>query len=147
MGCKISEPLGYVAELEKPYEIDDEVPDAGHGAGALARAYLTAVLIEGDIPYPVQLILYLPVSSVEVKDTFRRIRNARNPVGHLLARRPALDAAGVTFYLEDAVWEIVIPLQFRARPDLACLEPSVHLADRGMLRGEKPPSGGPLYRP
>ena len=149
MGRKISEPLGDVAKLKEPYEIDDEIPDAGHDAGTVARAYLAAVLIEGDIPYPVQLVLNFPVTPVEIKDTFRGSLNTRYAVGHLFAAFSAFDRAGVPLYLEDGltVGKVDVALKLLARPDLAGLEPPVHLVDRGMLRGEKPPSGGPRCRP
>jgi hypothetical protein len=71
MGGEVSETLRDVAKFEESYDADDKIPYARHDVGALS--HLAAVFVEGDVPYPVQPILDLPVASVEGEDILRRI--------------------------------------------------------------------------
>ena len=144
MGREVSGALGDVPELEKPYEADDEVPDAGHDVGAVALPYLASVFIEGNIPYPVEPVLYFPMPPVDGKNTFGRIFNACDTVGHVMAMLPAFHKKGGPFYPEDClpIREVDIPLKLFACPYLSCLYPAVRFICIGMIRGGKPPSGG-----
>ena len=93
MRGEVSETLRDIAEFEKPYETDDEIPYARHQVGALAR--LMAVFVEGDVPYPVQSVLDLPMAPVEGKDPLRIVFKARNPVSCFRAAFPAFGVESV----------------------------------------------------
>lgn len=139
---EVSETLRDVAELEKPYEADDEIPDARHEVSALAR--LMTVLVEGNVPYPVQSVLDLPMAPVEGEDALGIVFQARDPVSCFRAAFPALREESGTFYPEDglSVREVDISLKFVARPYLSRLYPSMPFVGVCMIRGETPPYGG-----
>ena len=145
MGREVSGALGNVTELEKPYQTDDEIPDAGHDVGAVAFPYLASVFIESHIPYPVEPVLYFPMTPVDGKDAFCRILDARNAVGHVAAMLPAFHKQGGPFYSKDClpVGEVDVSLKFVACPYPSCLYPAVRFICIGMIRGGMPPYGGP----
>jgi hypothetical protein len=126
---EIPDTLGDVAELETPYEVNDEVPDAGHEVGAIAFSYLTAVLVEGDVPYPVKPVLDLPVGSVEGKDAVRSIFQACNAVNRFMTGFAAFDKKSSAFYPEDgpSIREIGVSIKFVTRPYLSRFDPSMGL--------------------
>lgn len=99
MRGEVSETLRDVAKFEKPYETDDEIPYARHEVGPLS--HLTAVFVKGDVPYPVQSVLDLPMTPVEGKDPLRIVFKARNPVSCF--RAPGNDAPSLANPREEAL--------------------------------------------
>jgi hypothetical protein len=97
----------------------------------------------------VESVLDLPMSSVQGKDTFRHILDARDAVDHFMAGFAAFGKEGGPFYPKDRlpVREVYVPLKFVAGPYRAGLDPPVRLVGSGVIRGERPPCGGSRCRP
>jgi len=58
---------GDVADTAEAKQSDHQVAQSGHYLGGSAGSDLAAVLVEGNIPHPVQAVLDAPVSSHEVQ--------------------------------------------------------------------------------
>jgi hypothetical protein len=123
-------------------QADGEVSQAGEHLGAVARAHATAVLVEGDIAYPMEAIFNGPVTSCRAEQLRRRgfVGRARSDAADdfpvELARGDDLADA---FDLEDlaAVGKREVVVELGAGPDSPGFEAAVALFDRLVLRGEK----------
>ena len=129
-------------------EGDRQVPEGGHHLGPSPAADLGAVLIERDIPHPVEAILNGPVGADERQEVGRGglgRREARDAVDGLAAVRPRRELLHLALETEDLpdMGERQVGVQGRARPQAPRLEPAVALLSGRGLRGEKRPTGGP----
>jgi hypothetical protein len=101
-----------------------------------------AVLVEGDIPDPVETILNGPVTSGQLHDARWRGflgSKAGNPVDDFGAFFVGSEVCGVALDAKDlfGVGKMRIIGEFRAGPDVTYLQSTMTLIDGCVLRGEK----------
>ena len=63
LGSEVSVSRGNVLHTQNPEDADGEIAQAGHHPWPISLADLRAILIVGDVPYPVNSILDPPMAS------------------------------------------------------------------------------------
>lgn len=133
---------GDVRSADKAEQADRQVSKRGHHLGACPLAHLRAILVEGDVPDPVEPVLDRPVSSDEFEQPAGRCLfrgQAGNALDDLMAKGRPVQLPNGSFYLEDlpTVGEFHVVVEVGADPDLAYLDAAVTLIDRFGVRGKK----------
>jgi len=131
----------------EPQEGDGEVAQRRHHLRARAAPDLGAVLVEGDVPHPVEPVLDGPMGADEREEARRRglgRREARDPVDGLGARGARREDRRGAAQAEDLsdVGEGEIAVQRGTGPEAPGLQAAVPFIRRAGLRGERRPTGG-----
>ena len=77
---------GYVAMARPPHQGGCQIAQRCHHLGSGGSPYLRTVFVEGDVAYPMQTVLDVPVLSKDLQQTVRP-GNGRGETGHRIAHR------------------------------------------------------------
>lgn len=141
---------GDVARAGESQEVQGDVANGRHDLGCGAFSDLGAVLVEGDIPYPVELVLNAPVFPMEIEQpgsigaTTWKAGDAEVDLMAPMCGSVALLDLDVRFYPEYLTnvgeCDVVTGAGAVVGPDPASLDATVAPADVDKRRGKKTPN-------
>ena len=144
----VPEGCGDVPGPGKAEKANGKVPQPGHCLGGRPLTDTAVIFIKGHVAHPVDAVFDRPVAPVQ----FQKLPGGCLALGEACdANRnvailfPTVQASHDTFHPEDlmGVGEVDVVFQLFTRPDPTCLQAAVPLVGGFLLRGEKPPAGGP----
>lgn len=143
---------GDVFHIRETKQTHHYVAQGRHHLWCAVLANLGAVFVKRAVTHVMNPVLDRPMPTIKPQDIFRRCLlhtqagdTERYLLGRLATRQHvAMKVRGRSFDTNHLlnVRKTHVVVEFRTGPDFSCFDPAMALIHGGVLRGEKPPSGG-----